>query len=167
VTTPNEITEEAEQVDIGDLCSRTLSALTPMIEARRLSVAVDIDRAATVLAPPAHAAILVRNLLDNAVRYATPGGRISVSLLPSPRNKYAHLHVYNDYPTPDSLELDRLFEPFYRADISRSSATGGNGLGLAICNRIARRHGWSLLIGRETDGICIDAAFSEERDMRD
>jgi signal transduction histidine kinase len=143
--------EAKETIDIPTLCSRPLKQLASVIAERGLTVETDLEAAVPVLASAGYTAILARNVLENAVKYATPGGRVSVAAHPG--NEGVELHVYNDYPTPEKLDLERLFEPFYRADSSRSSATGGNGLGLAICRRIAQVNGWPLTLQREPGGI--------------
>jgi signal transduction histidine kinase len=106
---------------------------------------------AEVRASPTHVAMLVRNLIENAVRYAPTEGIVAVHLEATPEGP--RLDVYNDGSLPADLPPERLFEPFYRADASRSAATGGNGLGLTICKALADKNGWRLLLQREPDGV--------------
>ena len=81
---------------------------------------------------------LVSLLLDNAMKYASENGSIRLSFVSSGKNKI--LTVWN---TVDSIEPgrhDELFERFYRPDASRSSATGGHGIGLSVVKAIVLAH---------------------------
>ena len=79
-------------------------------------------------------------LLDNAVKYCTPGGEIQVTLAPDGGNKHWLLTVENDGAPIDQKDLKRIFDRFYRSDPARVNH-GGYGLGLAIAAGIVREHG--------------------------
>ncbi|WP_204888617.1 sensor histidine kinase [Pseudoflavonifractor phocaeensis] len=82
---------------------------------------------------------LLSILLDNAVKYSPPDGRISLSL--EKHGRRLLMRVANSVEQPFShQQLAHLFDRFYRCDDSRSSQTGGYGLGLAIAREIAQRH---------------------------
>ena len=85
---------------------------------------------------------MISVLLDNAIRYSDPDGEIRFSVS-GKRNK-AVIEVFNtcDYETPPDTE--RIFDRFYRPDSSRSTETGGNGVGLAIAKAVAQAHGGSI-----------------------
>ncbi|MGE4277753.1 MAG: sensor histidine kinase [Lawsonibacter sp.] len=85
---------------------------------------------------------LVSILLDNAVKYAAEGGPIRLTL--EPAKKGAVMRVFNSCQGLDSVELDKLFDRFYRADKSRSKQTGGFGVGLSIARSIAEAHKGSI-----------------------
>ena len=98
--------------------------------------------------------LLMRNLLDNALRH---GGRD----LPAPQ-----LHLRQ---TPAGLEIEvrdfgsgvpedqieRLAQPFYRADAARQRSTGGVGLGLYLCRLVAQAHGGTLILGNARPGLRV------------
>lgn len=81
-------------------------------------------------------------LLDNAVKYAADGGKIKVSLKKAGA-KY-QLSVYNDGSLIPEKDSEKIFERFYRGDISRSRESGGNGLGLSIAKSIATANKWNI-----------------------
>lgn len=82
---------------------------------------------------------LVSILLDNAVKYSPEGGKISVGL--EKEGRFVKLSVSNTTAQPVEREqLNRLFDRFYRADSSRSQATGGYGLGMSIARSIVVAH---------------------------
>jgi two-component system OmpR family sensor kinase len=95
------------------------------------------------------------NLIDNAVRY---GHRATLSL--SREDEAAVLGIADEGAGIDEPEISRLIEPFQRLEQSRSRETGGAGLGLAIANDFAKRHGGSLrLSNRPGGGLLVQLQF--------
>lgn len=89
------------------------------------------------------------NLVRNALVHTPPQTPIDVSL--STEDSVARLSVTDHGPGLDLEEVDRIFEPFYRADPSRSRDSGGAGLGLSIVSAVVTAHGGHVMV-RETDG---------------
>lgn len=81
---------------------------------------------------------LVSILLDNAMKYSTPEGKISLCLEKAGNN--VKLSVYNTAESIDREQLPHLFDRFYRTDKSRNSETGGYGLGLSIAAAVVNTH---------------------------
>jgi signal transduction histidine kinase len=149
--------EEAVPVNIAEECCLVLKMLEPSIRAKLLQVETDWADDIEVLAPISHVAMLLRNLIENAVKYAPAGGLVRVAL--QQREGEIVLVVANRYPHPEHLPLERLDEPFFRADASRSTETGGNGLGLAICRRLVEANGWKLTLTAEKEMIVATVGF--------
>lgn len=84
--------------------------------------------------------LLVSNLLDNAVRFTPPGGRVAVSLGLEGRDQIGLAVEDSGIGIPVHAQT-RVFERFYRVDEARSRAQGGTGLGLAIVKNVAEVHG--------------------------
>ncbi|HXH39632.1 MAG TPA: HAMP domain-containing sensor histidine kinase, partial [Thermoanaerobaculia bacterium] len=85
----------------------------------------------------------LRNVLENAVKYSLPDSR-AVEISVAETDSQAIIRITDDGPGIAEGDVDRLFEPFVRADRSRSRKTGGYGLGLSICKRIVEGHGGSI-----------------------
>jgi signal transduction histidine kinase len=92
-------------------------------------------------------ALLVRNLVDNAVRYTREGGRVDVELSASDGDVV--LVVRDTGLGIPQRDLPRIFERFYRVDRARSRETGGTGLGLAIVRHIVENHGGRISVRSE------------------
>ena len=86
---------------------------------------------------------VMTNLLENALRHSPPGGRVDVSARPVGRDR-VWIEVRDEGPGIAEEAADRVFERFYRSDASRSSASGGAGLGLAIARWIVDLHGGEI-----------------------
>lgn len=100
-------------------------------------------------ADAAAVAQVVELLLDNATRYASEDSVIELSLRAVSRGAgkgSAELVVSNAVDELPEGDLDRLFDRFYRADVSRSSKTGGSGVGLSVVRAIAEAHGGSASV---------------------
>jgi signal transduction histidine kinase len=142
------------EVDIADIAERTLHNLQAPIAERGLNAEINTCGAAPLSAPGGYMEILIRNLLENAVKYARAGGTIRVLCAAD------SLEVHNDCDPIDGWDDVRIFEPFFRPDASRTSQTGGNGLGLAICAAICRSSGWQLALHQVTGGVRARVSFS-------
>jgi signal transduction histidine kinase len=81
-------------------------------------------------------------LLDNALKYAPEGGRVTLEL--QHQKTHAEFRIVNTGPVISPEDLERVFERFYRTDASRSRQTGGTGLGLPIARWIAGQHGGTV-----------------------
>ena len=92
-------------------------------------------------------ALLVRNLIDNAIRYSHEGGRVAVELVVE--GDEVVLRVSDTGIGIPSRDLDRIFERFYRVDRARSRETGGTGLGLAIVKHVVENHGGEIEVQSE------------------
>jgi len=88
---------------------------------------------------------LFNNVLENAVRYGPPGGTTRIALEGGP-DGYATACIHDEGGNIPPEALPYLFDRFYRVDHSRSSSTGGAGLGLAIAREIVRRHNGEISI---------------------
>jgi signal transduction histidine kinase len=91
--------------------------------------------------------LLIRNLVDNALRHTPPGGSIHVRL--HNMDGTALLTVTDTGVGIPSRDLPRIFERFYRVDRARSRETGGTGLGLAIVKHVVENHGGAVEVRSE------------------
>ena len=102
--------------------------------------------------------ILLRNLLDNALRYSTEAPRppsVSVRAVLEGQAQGVEIEVRDFGPGVDEAQLERLTEAFYRTDGARQRATGGVGLGMYLCRLIAEAHGGSLRVRNASPGLQI------------
>ncbi len=131
----------ASRANLADILERTLAPLQPQIEDKNLEIARDLPDV-EIEAPLSHLEMLLRNLVENAVKYAPQNGQISVKL--EACGSQALLQLENDAQIAPDEDVNAWFEPFFRPDAARTAANGGNGLGLAICRAIADCNGWKL-----------------------
>ena len=89
----------------------------------------------------------VGNLVENAVKYSHPGGRVRVVV--SERDGVVEFTVLDEGVGIPARDLDRIFERFYRVDRARSRETGGAGLGLAIVRHVAANHDGTVSVQSE------------------
>ncbi len=119
---------------------------------------------------------IVGNLVKNAIVYTPRGGHIRVTIEPAPNNQ-VELIVQDSGIGIARKDLFRIFEPFYRADPSRTKGAGGSGLGLAIVSELIKTHQGRITIrsavGRGTTvsvlfpGVHNRVRVGQEADARD
>ncbi len=104
-------------------------------------------------ADPPRLGSILRNLIENAVKYAGEDAKISVQVC---KQKDEFLFSVNDDgPAIPEAERQRIFDSFYRVDDSLARLTSGAGLGLAICEGLVRAHGGRIWAEQQTVGACI------------
>jgi signal transduction histidine kinase len=119
---------------------------------------------------------ILGNLIKNALSYTPRGGHIRVTVEPAPNNQ-VELLVQDSGIGIARKDLFRIFEPFYRADPSRTKSSGGSGLGLAIVSELIKMHQGKITIrsavGRGTTvavlfpGVRAQSVVGNEADLRD
>lgn len=136
---------QAPQVNV-DLEKMTVSLVEEFKERyAQKQVALSCELAAAVVTGYPYALQrLLSNLLDNALKYTEPGGKVSVQLRPGDRS--IQIIVEDTGIGIPSESLPHVFDRFYRVDKSRSRASGGVGLGLSIVKAIAEAHNGAVWV---------------------
>lgn len=138
-TTKTPIVEKVDLVAVAYDAEESISAL-----ARNKNVNIEISGEGVVEMEKDHAYELVKNLMENAVRYNEDGGHVLVSV--DEMSDKVTLKVKDDGIGIDEENQSRIFERFYRVNKSRSRETGGTGLGLSIVKHVAELYDAKLTL---------------------
>jgi heavy metal sensor kinase len=153
----------AEKIRLSDFLPAVLDVITPLAEAKAITLDLDVPRGVAIDGRPELLTRLLLNLLDNAIRHTPPGGRIAVRVAHEPQT--IAIAVSDSGPGIAAEHLPYLFERFYRVDDDRSrdsadNGLSGSGLGLALAREIALAHGGDLTAGSEPgQGATFTAIF--------
>ncbi|GAB3649595.1 ATP-binding protein [Ramlibacter alkalitolerans] len=127
---------EGEPVDLEELARQCVSALLPTAHAKQLDLGLATSEAVVVQAPRESLHLILRNLLDNAIKYTPAGGRIDIGIGRDAQG--AWLAVDDSGPGVPEADRERVFDRFYRVP---GTDAAGSGLGLAIVRTVAERLG--------------------------
>lgn len=127
--------------DLSSAVLDTASEFQPLAEERQKKLMTEIEPMIEYYGDEGLIRRLIAILLDNAVKYCDRGGKIKIYLY---RGRHPTITVENTYGNVDSLELERLFDRFYREDKSRTF-DGSFGVGLSIARAIAKNHHGDIL----------------------
>jgi signal transduction histidine kinase len=146
---------QARRVRLDELVSAQLQVQQSAAERRHITLSRRLQPA-EVDGDPALLAVLLRNLLDNAIRYTPEGGQVDV--IAGMQDGAVLLEVRDSGPGIPAEARQQVFQRFYRLPGSSGS---GSGLGLSIVQRIAELHAGSIRIGTGDDGrgTCITLRF--------
>ncbi|MCZ7575416.1 MAG: ATP-binding protein [Ardenticatenaceae bacterium] len=141
---------ERQPVPLATLVDDLLAGLVAEASGKGVTLASEIPRELPPLdADPVRLRQVLVNVLSNALRHTPMEGTIILSALR--RAATARIAITDTGEGIGPEELPHLFERFYRADRSRSRATGGSGLGLAIARRLTEAHGGSVAVSSALD----------------
>ncbi|MFM0300705.1 sensor histidine kinase [Paraburkholderia sediminicola] len=136
-----------ERVDLSALIASVLEELIAFAQSREIDLGAELEDGLYVTGDEALTAALVTNLVDNALRYTQPGGRVTVHTRRD--NDRAIVRVIDNGPGIRAEARARVFERFYRA----SSHADGTGLGLPIVREIAYRQGGTVTLEPGEGGV--------------
>ena len=136
------ITLETQQVDLSLMLHQLVYEFQPMLKEKNLQCRLDAPDSLPLRCDPDKLQRVFDNLLRNAVNYSFTESCIRIRA--SEEDGQAVLVFENDGNTIYEEKLSRLFEQFFRLDTSRSSKSGGAGLGLAIAKEITELHGGTI-----------------------
>lgn len=137
---------ERYRIDLEEIVSSAIADVAPLAERGAVATSAHVEGAPWVFGEPDQIQRLVANLLENAVRYTRPGGRVDVDV----RNDRGDaVVVVRDTGIGISpADRDHIFERFWRADQARRVGDG-SGLGLSIVEAIVARHGGTIRVESE------------------
>jgi len=149
---------EPVRLDLNGVIDRVVARLTPLARAAGVEVNFAVPEGATFVdADPTLVEQAISNLVDNAVRYNTPGGHVAVVLDRTGAPGGFHLIVEDDGPGVTPEELPHLATRRFRGDQARSRRPDGQGIGLAIVAEAIARCGWRLsLHANEPTGLVAE-----------
>lgn len=149
-----------EEIAIAALVEEVLADLEPLAQEKGINL---IEKCDNVLLMGSDILIyrLVYNLVENAIKYNFSGGTVTVTA--TQQNSQLHLTVEDTgNGIPEELK-ERIFEPFFRLDKSRSRELGGVGLGLALVREIVRVHNGSILVKNNANsGTTFEVIFPQQ-----
>lgn len=138
---------ESRHIQLDEIFSNILEEIAPKMQEKNIAATVDCAEFPSVMG---NYDLLYRafyNLIENAIKYNISNGKIYItSRIDANRGEI----IISDTGCGISAEhLPMIFDPFYRANTSRSRKTGGTGLGLSIVKSIIERHGWNISVSSE------------------
>lgn len=144
---PEALALQKSRCDLVAIAKDAIVARASLAERKKIDLGLARADVASVDGDPAALAILLSNLVDNALRYTPPGGRIDVSV--SCPDGVPVLEVADTGPGIPAAERERVFDRFYRG---AHADEPGSGLGLSIVKRIADAHGATIALGAPASG---------------
>ena len=134
-------------VELREIAQQVISELSERASKGRVEVAMDIPSELSVLAEKQQMVQVMRNLVDNAIKYTGEGG--SVEVTGNETDSEITFTVKDTGVGIPPSDLDRIFERFYRVDKARSRQLGGTGLGLSIVKDIVEAHDGRIMVDSE------------------
>lgn len=147
---------DAEDLDLGKIATEVAESLAPLAASKKISVSVSGN--GIVRMEREHAVELVKNLVENAIKYNNEKGKVEVSVLNDGGNVV--LRVKDNGIGIEEEHLGRIFERFYRVNKSRSRETGGTGLGLSIVKHVCALYNAEPVVhSRYGEGTIVEVKF--------
>jgi signal transduction histidine kinase len=152
---PRDMVSELKPVPLETPAAEAMSDTHALAQSRHVELSLNAEAHVWVRGDPPALRTLVRNLVDNAVRYTPEGGKVEVRV--GSTSTGAILEVLDTGPGIPEADRARAFDRFYRR---AAAPEGGSGLGLAIVKAIAERHGASVALGAApTGGLRVTVTF--------
>lgn len=149
-----------EEVDFTQTVTDTIEPFREILKEKHASLSLNLQKPVTFIANKEQMKQLVSILIENATKYVDDGGEVIVTL--SRTKRFATLKIYNTASLSDDFDGQRLFDRFYRTDHSRTSSTGGHGIGLSIAKKITNQMNGAIDAKKEANGITFQASLSRQ-----
>lgn len=152
---PDKMHEHWQALDLHYLAVEVAADLAPQAMAKNIDLAVDEVPAITLHGHPVMLRLLLRNLLDNAIRYSPRNGQVAVTF----GCGACCVSISDSGPGIEEADYQKVFERFHRGNVEAS----GCGIGLSIVKQVADMHGAVIKLGRSAlGGLKVSVLFSEK-----
>lgn len=141
-------------VSLDEVLQNLVELFEPLARDKQISLQYQAVAVLSVMGDEAQLGRLISNLLENALQYTLPEGEVVLTL--AKQNRFAIVSVKDTGIGIDREQLPYVFDRFWRADKARTRREGGMGLGLAIAQAIAQRHGGKITVSSQVEvGTCF------------
>lgn len=156
----DEMSEKPEfvNVNLSETVRSSTDSFMAMMQKKNITCSTDIADNVRVMGDSGRLAELVSLLIDNAIKYCTDGGSMSVKLWINGRK--AVFSVYNSYDGELPDDMNKLFDRFYRTDESRSRSTGGYGIGFSVAQAVVQLHKGRISAEKKDGGACFTVTLA-------
>ena len=131
------------EMDLSQCLKTILNSYEDKFIEKKITVSESIDESEMILGDSYRLEQLFTNLIENTLRYTDAPGQLNVTLERS--TDYIIIEFKDSSPGVENRMLDKIFDRFFREELSRSREKGGAGLGLAICHEIAEAHSGKII----------------------
>jgi signal transduction histidine kinase len=132
---------------LNDVLTQVVDAQRGVAETSGVNLSTDFSADPQLSIDPVRLRQLIGNLVSNAIRHTDPGGRVTIRTRTTDEDFV--IEIVDTGTGIDRSDLEKVFDRFWRADASRSRATGGSGLGLAIVRKLAEAHDGTVTVASE------------------
>ncbi|WP_113883882.1 MULTISPECIES: HAMP domain-containing sensor histidine kinase [Cytobacillus] len=148
-------------IDLKEFMKKIETKFSPAFTEKGMLLSVNCLESITISADASRLEQIIFNLLDNAIKYSSPGDKTTINI--SRTKKHVIININDTGRGISEEELPFIFNRFYRVDKSRARALGGTGLGLAIVKELVHAHGGTISVcSREGDGTEFEIVFKGE-----
>ena len=141
-----------ETFDLNDLIRKTAGNFETRIMSKKINIRAVLEDNIWVVADYEKIRRIIHNLMDNAVKFTPENGEILIET--TLKNKKVYVNISDTGKGIDENEKKRLFDRFYKSDVSRGEDKAGSGLGLSIVREFIRAHNEEVFIGNRPAGGC-------------
>ncbi len=146
-----------QPVEVSTLVTTVLDGVRSAARNRGVELHAELGEHPPLLASPAEATRVLRNLVDNAVRHTPRGGTVEVTV--TDESSEAVVSVVDECGGIPNEDLDRVFDVAFRGDVARGRDEGGGGLGLAIAKGLVEAQDGSIAVSNHPGGCCFTVRF--------
>ncbi len=151
---PNSQAKEIQQINMLNLIKECIEGLLPLAHEKSIDLGLNTSEEFLISGVRHEIAILINNIVDNAIRYSPTNGKVDVYLFSDSQNII--LEVNDSGVGIATQELERVFERFYRGE---NKNIDGSGLGLSIVKEIATQHGANIELINLNPGLSFKVKF--------
>ena len=155
---------DIEPVNLSQITNKVADSFTEVFNGKNVSQFRDIQPDVIINGNPSLLERLISVLTENASKYVAENGEVRITLKKDTR--YTRLTVFNTCKLDSDADYTHLFDRFYRPDSSRTSKTGGHGVGLSIAKRIVTLHNGSIEAVPSGNGLSFNVKLSNKLKLK-
>lgn len=155
-----ETVSDIERVNLSEIITKTAEQFDEMLGKKKVLSEYEVPAEVFINGNPAQLDRLFSVVIENAAKYVSENGRVKISLKKDAR--HVSIDVFDTCEINPDVDYKHLFDRFYRPDSSRTSKTGGHGIGLSIAKRISVLHNGSIAAVPDSEGLHIKIRLSSK-----